>query len=142
MGIRLNRLRPSPTRLKGFSSEAIKPAGSITLLVTMGQGDNMVRTMTDFFITKAQSSYNAILGRPSLNNLKVVTSTYHLKMNFPTKVDVGEVRGEQILRRECYVQELKVAMPSILVIEDSSKRSSSPPPVLLTRILKPGMKPI
>lgn len=47
--------------------------------------------------------YNAILGRPTLNNLRVDTSTQHLKMKFPTNGGVGEARGKQALVQECYV---------------------------------------
>ena len=48
------------------------------------------------------SSYNVIIGRPTLNRSKVATSTYCLKVKFPTDNGVDEVRGDQILARECY----------------------------------------
>ena len=48
------------------------------------------------------SSYNVIIGRPTLNRWKAATSTYCLKVKFPTDDEVGEVRGDQILARECY----------------------------------------
>ena len=48
------------------------------------------------------SSYNVIIGRPTLNRWKAATSTYCLKVKFPTDNVVGEVRGDQILARECY----------------------------------------
>ena len=31
-----------------------------------------------------------------------MTSTYHLKVKFPTAHGVGEIRGDQVLARECY----------------------------------------
>ena len=48
------------------------------------------------------SSYNVIIGRPTLNKWKSATSTYCLKVKFPTKNSVGEVRRDQVLARECY----------------------------------------
>ena len=49
------------------------------------------------------SSYNAIIGRPTLNSWKAVTSTYHLLVKFPTKYGVGEVQGDQLAARKCYL---------------------------------------
>ena len=48
-------------------------------------------------------SYNAIIGRPTLNSWKAVTSTYHLSVKFPTEYGVGEVQGDQLPARECYL---------------------------------------
>ncbi|GFY90980.1 hypothetical protein Acr_07g0011760 [Actinidia rufa] len=36
------------------------------------------------------SPYNAILGRLTLGGIKAITSTYHLKMKFPTSTGIGE----------------------------------------------------
>ena len=49
------------------------------------------------------SSYNAIIGRPILNSWKAVTSTYHLSVKFPTKHGVGQLQGDQLAARECYL---------------------------------------
>ena len=48
------------------------------------------------------SSYNVIIGRPTLNRWKVTTSTYCLKVKFPTEQGIGEIRGDQVLAQECY----------------------------------------
>ena len=48
------------------------------------------------------SSYNVIIGRPKLNRWKTAMSTYCLKVKFPTENDVGKVKGDQVLARECY----------------------------------------
>ena len=37
-----------------------------------------------------------------MNRLKVATSTYCLKVKFPTQHGIGEIRGDQLLARECY----------------------------------------
>ena len=56
----------------------------------------------DFLVVDCPSSYNVIIGRPTLNRWKEAMSTYCLKVKFPTDNVVGEVRGDQILARECY----------------------------------------
>ncbi|RWW01580.1 hypothetical protein GW17_00035377 [Ensete ventricosum] len=40
------------------------------------------------------STYNAIIGRPTLNRLKAVVSTYHQLLKFPTRAGVGKVRSD------------------------------------------------
>ena len=37
-----------------------------------------------------------------LNKLKTATSTYYLKVKFPTTHGIGEIKGDQVLARECY----------------------------------------
>ena len=56
----------------------------------------------DFLVVGCPSSYNVIIGRPTLNRWKAATSTYCLKVKFPTDNGVGEVRRDQILAKECY----------------------------------------
>ena len=56
----------------------------------------------DFLVVDYPSSYNVIIGRPKFNRWKAATSTYCLKVKFPTDNGVDEVRGDQILARECY----------------------------------------
>lgn len=85
----------------------VQLVGTIMLPMSTGNGLCTTTTMTDFLVAKALSSYNAILRRPTMNSLKVVTSTYHLKIKFSIEARVGEVRGEQLLEQECYIQELK-----------------------------------
>jgi len=37
-----------------------------------------------------------------LNKLKAATSTYYLKVKFPTDHGIGEIKGNQVFARECY----------------------------------------
>ena len=48
-------------------------------------------------------AYNTIIGRPTLNSWKAVTSIYHLMIKFPTNYGVGELRENQMAACECYV---------------------------------------
>ena len=54
------------------------------------------------------SAYNGILGRPTLNSGKALTSTYHLMIKFLTKYGIGELRGNQVATCECYIVMLEM----------------------------------
>ena len=78
------------------------------------------------------SSYNAIIRRPALNSWKAVTSTYHLSVKFPVEYGIGQVQGDQLAARECYlamlamdehiqtmsIEERRVVVEPIEVLED------------------------
>ena len=64
--------------------------------------------MVNFLLVDQPSTYNAIIGRPTLNALRVIVSTYHLTMKFPIGDLVGEVRGDQAESRQCYAMSTKV----------------------------------
>ena len=61
-----------------------------------------------FLVVDCSSAYNGIIGRPTLKSWKAATSTYHLMIKFPTEYGVGELRGDQVAARECYVAMLEM----------------------------------
>ena len=61
-----------------------------------------------FLIVDCSFSCNAILGHPTLNSWKAVTSTFHLMIKFPTEHGVGEVKGDQVAACECYIAMLEM----------------------------------
>ena len=81
----------------------MQPVGTITLPVVVGTYPQQVTRNVSFLVVDYSSSYNAIIGRPTLNSWKAVTSTYHLSVKFPTEHGVGEVQGDQLASRECYL---------------------------------------
>ncbi|GFZ18564.1 hypothetical protein Acr_27g0003030 [Actinidia rufa] len=62
----------------------------------------------DFIVVDCPSPYNAILGRPTMGGIKAITSTYHLKMKFPTLTGIGEVKGDQKVARQCFISAMKI----------------------------------
>ena len=96
------RIRPFTSPLVSFTGDRIVSRGIITLTVIVGTYPAQVTKEIDFLIVDCPSTYNIILGKPALNRLRVVTSTYHLKVKFSTTYGVGEIRGDQVLARECY----------------------------------------
>ncbi|KAK3007892.1 hypothetical protein RJ639_015233 [Escallonia herrerae] len=83
MNIPTDRLRKMDTPLYGFSNHPVAAEGIIALPVAIGTPSAQANFMLDFVVVKVPSAYNAILGRPALNQLQAVVSTYHLKMKFP-----------------------------------------------------------
>ena len=96
------RLRPFDSPLVSFSGDRVYPRGTVTLTVTARAYPVQLTRQVDFLVVDCPSSYNVIIGRPTLNKWKVTTSTYCLKVKFPTDDGVGEVKGNQVLARECY----------------------------------------
>ena len=74
----------------------------MTLTIIVAAQLRQLTRQLDFLVVDCPSSYNVIIGRPMLNRWKAATSTYCLKVKFSTDNKVGEVRGDQILDRECY----------------------------------------
>ena len=107
MGIGREKLEPVNTHLRGFSGEKVLPLGSIQLVLTLGDPPCQATTTARFLIVDALSSYNMLLGRPSLNALKAILSAYHMMIKFPTVNGVGMVRGDQRVAREFYSASMK-----------------------------------
>ena len=98
----LKRLLPFESPLVSFNGDKVYLRGIVTLTVTVGTQPRQLTRQLDFLVVDCLSSYNVIIGRPTLNRWKATTSTYYLKVKFPTDNEVGEIRGDQILARECY----------------------------------------
>ena len=61
-----------------------------------------VTKQLNFLVVDYPSSYNVIIGRPTINRWKAATLTYCLKVKFPTEHEVGEIKDDQVLARESY----------------------------------------
>ena len=83
------------------------PLGSIQLVLTLGNPPCQATTAVKFLIVDAPSANNMLLGRPSLNAIKVIPSAYHMMIKFRTTSGVGMVRGDQRVARECYSTSMK-----------------------------------
>ena len=96
------RIKPFTSPLVSFTRDRIVLRGIITLTVIAGTYPAQITMEIDFLIVDCLSTYKVILGRPVLNRLKAAMSAYYLKVKFPTAHEVGEIRGDQVLTRECY----------------------------------------
>ena len=80
----------------------------VTLPVTVSDYPQQITKDVTFLVVDCSFAYNAILGQPTLYSWKAVTSTYHLIIKFPTEYGVGEVLGDQVATRECYIAMLEM----------------------------------
>ena len=75
MNLGQDQLRLVHSPLDGFGGMKVQPVGTITLLVVVGTYPQQVTRNVNFLVVDCSSSYNAIIGRPTLNSWKAVTST-------------------------------------------------------------------
>ena len=115
------RLRPFDSPLVSFSGDRVYPKGIVTLTMTVGAYSVQLTHQLDFLVVDCPSSYNVIIGRPTLNKWKAATSTYYLKVKFPTDNGVGEVKRDQVLVRECYQAVLAVKENHTWMIEEKEE---------------------
>ena len=91
MSLKNSDLRPSPNLIYGFTEDSVTPMGVIILPRTVGEYPRESCVITDFLMIDQPSTFNTVLGRPSLRALKATASIYHLLMKFPTPNRVGQV---------------------------------------------------
>ena len=103
MKIDKERLIPTNAPFVGSGGTRVFPLGAITLAVRASDYPWQITREVTFLMVDCLSAYNANLGRPTLNSWKAVTSTYHLMIKFSTDYGLGELRGNQVAVRECYI---------------------------------------
>ena len=102
MRLEREQLIPTNTPLVGFRGIRVYSLGTVTLLMMVEDYPQQITKDVTFLVIDCSFVYNAILGQPTLNSWKAVTSTYHLMIKFSTEYGVGKVRGDQVAARECY----------------------------------------
>ena len=123
LGIPMEDLKDHYGNLIGFTGDQIPAIGKIDLRLTVGDHPRVNSNTVEFIVVQAPSAYNVLLGRPSLNKMRAVISTVHLRMKFPTPHGVGQVRTNQATARQCYAVSLEATK------EDERKRNVRTPKV-------------
>ncbi|KAL5582363.1 hypothetical protein UlMin_014805 [Ulmus minor] len=96
------KIEPTASSLSGFTGDSISSEGILNLPVELGSSPCQHIQAVDFVLVDCPSPYNAIIGRPTLNKIRAVTSTYHLLVKFPIVGGIGILRGDQTESREIY----------------------------------------
>lgn len=96
LGLKQNYLQFCNFPIISFSRKFTKPKGQISLQVQIRDPPKeQIIFTTTFEVVSCPSTDDAVIGLPTLNRLKAVISTYHLKVKFPTPRGVGELKGKQ-----------------------------------------------
>ena len=93
----------APTVLVFGNGTPDRTIGEISLM-TFAAGIN---ALVKFQVMDCPSTYNALLGRPWIHQMKAVPSTLHQSIKFSTPWGVREIKGDQRMARECYQAALK-----------------------------------
>ena len=95
LSLRAEDLTPYSSPLVSFEGKVIIPKGQIRLPVQTG----LVTVEVDFIVVEAYSPYTAIVARPWLHTLGVVSSTLHEKVKYPSEGQIEEILGDQAMAR-------------------------------------------
>ncbi|RDY13968.1 hypothetical protein CR513_01031, partial [Mucuna pruriens] len=108
LGMKKEDLESCLGTLIGFAGERVKIRGVINLRTTFGARLSIKIVPLNFTVVNAQTSYNIILGQPTLNQLQVIVSTPYLCMKYLIGNQVGIIRAYQQTTCQCYKASLKI----------------------------------
>ncbi|XP_071708692.1 uncharacterized protein [Rutidosis leptorrhynchoides] len=98
-GINAN-LQPTAVSLTGFAGESSLPMGILPLEIELAYvNDNALarQARLDFYVMRASSRYNLLLGRTAISKLGIIPSTIHGMIKFPTYKGVATVCSMSIM---------------------------------------------
>jgi len=103
-----DHLRPYDGCLIGFTGDQIEIRGYVELRMAFAN-ENATRTIAIRYIfVFISSAYNLLLGRASLNRLRVVALTTHMRMRLPSDEEgVITIKVYQKAGRKCYESSVK-----------------------------------
>jgi len=110
-----NNLQLSPDQLKsydgclfGFVGDQVEVRGHVELRTIFSNGTSARTINIKYIVVNAISTYNFLLGRPSLNRLGVMSSMRHMKIKL-SSLDGGvfTIKSDQKMARKCYKGSLK-----------------------------------
>jgi len=76
-------LRPYTGCLYGFAGDQVEVRDYLELRTTFTDGAVSRTENIRYLVVNANSAYNILLGRPTLNRLRRVSSTRHMKLKLP-----------------------------------------------------------
>jgi len=109
MRITKEEMRSYNDLVVGFSSERVGTRGYIELYTNFTEGKVSKTIKIQYMVIDANTSYNILLGRSSINRLRAIVSTPHMAMKFlSTSGDILTMHVDQKLALECYIGSLRM----------------------------------
>jgi len=103
-----DQLRPYTGCLYGFARDQVEVLGHIELKTTFTDGTTSRTANIMYLVVNAPSTYNILLGRPSLNRIGAIASTRHMKMKMPSLEGIViTIKSDQKEAKRCYENSLK-----------------------------------
>ena len=103
-----DQLRPYGACLYGFACDQVEVRGYIELRTTFTDGAASRTKKIRYLVVNAPSAYNILLGRPTLNRIRAVPSTRHMKVKLPSMEGVlVTIRSDQKEAKKWYKNNLK-----------------------------------
>src|ERR1044072_4970413 len=87
-------LLPYDTELVGFTGDRVKPLGYFETRVSLGDDRVCKVVQARFLVVDCPTSYQAILGRPTLGRFRAIISGHHYMMKYAHGGRVVTVRGD------------------------------------------------
>jgi len=96
--------------LLGFAGQRVHATGFVDLLTTFEAGQAYKTLVVRYILIYADTSYNVLIGRHTLNQLGAIVSTPHMAMKFsaPNGTIITVKATDLKETRQCYVKSLKV----------------------------------
>ena len=85
------------------------PVGRATLLVTFGTRDNYRTEYVNFEVTEFETSYHAILGRPSLAKFMAIPNHTYLLLKMPAPKGVLSFYGDLQISYTCEAKNIELS---------------------------------
>ncbi|XP_068504607.1 uncharacterized protein [Phaseolus vulgaris] len=101
-------LRPYTGCLYGFVGDQVEVLGHLELRTTFIDGTTSRTENIRYLVINAPFAYNILLGRPTLNRLRAVSLTMHMKMKLPgLGGKLITIKSDQKEAKRCYENNLK-----------------------------------
>jgi hypothetical protein len=121
LGIKENMLEPSQTTFQGIvSGLSCAPMGKIWIDVMFGNQDNCRVENPKFEVVDLDSSYHALLGRPTLAKFMASTHVVYLKMKIPRPKGVIIIIGDYKRSMACASAGSSLA-ETLIIVEEKKK---------------------